>query len=42
VITPPRIIGTETAVLISLVHFLLPFAILTLYTTIKQIPRELY
>ena len=41
-ISPPRIIGTETAVLISLVHFLLPFAILTLYTTIKQIPRELY
>jgi putative spermidine/putrescine transport system permease protein len=41
-ISPPRIIGTEAAVLISLVHFLLPFAILTLYTTIKQIPRELY
>jgi putative spermidine/putrescine transport system permease protein len=41
-ISPPRIIGTEAAVLVSLVHFLLPFAILTLYTTIKQIPRELY
>ena len=41
-IAPPRIIGSEAAVLISLVHFLLPFAILTLYTAIKQIPRELY
>jgi ABC-type spermidine/putrescine transport system permease subunit I len=41
-IAPPRIIGTDTAVLISLVQFMLPFAILTLYTTIKQIPRELY
>ncbi|MBV8535717.1 MAG: ABC transporter permease [Alphaproteobacteria bacterium] len=41
-IAPPRIIGTDTAVLISLVQFMLPFAILTLYTTIRQIPRELY
>jgi putative spermidine/putrescine transport system permease protein len=41
-IAPPRIIGTETAVLISLVQFLLPFAILILYTAIKQIPRDLY
>jgi len=41
-IAPPRIIGTDAAVLISLVQFMLPFAILTLYTTIKQIPRELY
>ena len=41
-IAPPRIIGTDTAVLISLVQFMLPFAILTLYTTIKQIPRDLY
>ncbi|HTP82426.1 MAG TPA: ABC transporter permease [Alphaproteobacteria bacterium] len=41
-ISPPRIIGTDAAVLISLVQFMLPFAILTLYTTIKQIPRELY
>jgi ABC-type spermidine/putrescine transport system permease subunit I len=41
-LSPPRIIGTETAVVISLVQFLLPFAILTLYTTLKQIPRELY
>jgi ABC-type spermidine/putrescine transport system permease subunit I len=41
-ILPPRVIGTETAVLVSLVHFLLPFAILTLYATIKQIPRALY
>jgi ABC-type spermidine/putrescine transport system permease subunit I len=41
-IAPPRIIGTEAAVLVSLVHFLLPFAILTLYATIKQIPGDLY
>jgi ABC-type spermidine/putrescine transport system permease subunit I len=41
-IAPPRIIGTETAVLISLVQFLLPFAILILYTAITQIPRDLY
>lgn len=41
-LSPPRIIGTDTAVLISLVQFLLPFAILTLYTAIKQIPGELY
>jgi putative spermidine/putrescine transport system permease protein len=40
--SPPRIIGTDTAVLISLVQFLLPFAILTLYTAIRQIPGELY
>jgi putative spermidine/putrescine transport system permease protein len=41
-ISPPRIIGTETAVLVSLVHFLLPFAVLTLYATIKQIPSDFY
>jgi putative spermidine/putrescine transport system permease protein len=41
-IKPPRIIGTDAAVLVSLVQFLLPFAILTLYTSIRQIPRELY
>jgi putative spermidine/putrescine transport system permease protein len=41
-ISPPRIVGTEAAVLVSLVQFLMPFAILTLYTAIKQIPGELY
>lgn len=41
-ISPPRILGSETAILISLVQFMLPFAILTLYTSLKQIPRELY
>ncbi|HUZ74197.1 MAG TPA: ABC transporter permease [Stellaceae bacterium] len=40
--SPPRIIGTESAVVLSLVQFMLPFAILTLYTAIKQIPRDLY
>ena len=41
-ISPPDILGTETAVLISLVQFMLPFAILTLYTSLRQIPRDLY
>jgi putative spermidine/putrescine transport system permease protein len=41
-IDPPRIVGSDAAVLVSLVHFLLPFAILTLYASIRQIPRELY
>jgi putative spermidine/putrescine transport system permease protein len=41
-IDPPQIMGSEAAILVSLVHFLLPFAILTLYASIKQIPHELY
>jgi putative spermidine/putrescine transport system permease protein len=41
-IAQPRILGSETAILISLVQFMLPFAILTLYTSLRQIPRELY
>jgi ABC-type spermidine/putrescine transport system permease subunit I len=41
-IARPHVIGTDTAVVISLVQFLLPFAILTLYTAIRQIPADLY
>jgi len=41
-IAQPRILGSETAILISLVQFMLPFAILTLYTSLRQIRRELY
>lgn len=40
--SPPNLLGTEAAVLVSLVQFMLPFAILTLYTSLKQIPRDLY
>jgi putative spermidine/putrescine transport system permease protein len=41
-IRPPRILGSETAIVISQVQFVLPFAILTLYTALKQIPHDLY
>lgn len=41
-IARPHVIGTDSAVVISLVQFLLPFAILTLYTAIRQIPADLY
>jgi ABC-type spermidine/putrescine transport system permease subunit I len=41
-ISPPNVLGTEFAVLISLVQFMLPFAILTLYTSLRQIPNDLY
>jgi putative spermidine/putrescine transport system permease protein len=38
----PHLLGTQTAVLISLVQFSLPFAMITLYTTLRQIPPQLY
>lgn len=41
-IAPPRLLGTQTAVLISLVQFTLPFTMITLYTTLRQIPPQLY
>jgi ABC-type spermidine/putrescine transport system permease subunit I len=41
-IAPPDVLGTEVAVLASLVQFMLPFAILTLYTSLRQIPNDLY
>jgi ABC-type spermidine/putrescine transport system permease subunit I len=41
-IAPPRLLGTQTAVLVSLVQFTLPFTMLTLYTALRQIPPQLY
>jgi len=41
-IAPPDLLGTEVAVLASLVQFMLPFAILTLFTSLRQIPNDLY
>lgn len=41
-IAPPRLLGTNTAVVISLVQFTLPFAVLTLFTALRQIPQQLY
>lgn len=39
--TPLRLLGTETAVVIGLTNFTLPFVILTLYSSLKQIPHDL-
>ncbi|MGQ0662410.1 MAG: ABC transporter permease [Pseudomonadota bacterium] len=36
-----RLIGSETAIVIGLVHFVLPFVVLTLLSALKQIPDEL-
>jgi putative spermidine/putrescine transport system permease protein len=41
-IAPPRLLGTQTAVVISLVQFALPFVMITLYTALRQIPSQLY
>jgi ABC-type spermidine/putrescine transport system permease subunit I len=41
-ISPPHLLGTDTAVIVSLVQFTLPFAVLTLYTALKEIPENLY
>jgi len=35
-----RLIGTETAVVVTLVQFVLPFVVLTLYTALRQIPVQ--
>ena len=37
----PHVMGTETAIVIGLVHFTLPFVILAIYSSLKQIPNEL-
>jgi ABC-type spermidine/putrescine transport system permease subunit I len=42
IIGPQRLLGTETAVVISLVQFVLPFAVLTLFTAVSRIPGHLY
>lgn len=36
-----HLIGSETAIVIGLVHFTLPFVILTVYSSLKQIPDDL-
>ena len=41
-IGPQRLLGSPTAVLISLVQFTLPFAMITLFTALRQIPLTLY
>jgi putative spermidine/putrescine transport system permease protein len=37
---PLRLLGTETAIVIGLVHFTLPFVVLTLFAALKQIPTD--
>jgi ABC-type spermidine/putrescine transport system permease subunit I len=39
-IGPLRLLGTESAIVIGLVHFTLPFVVLTLFAVLKQIPRD--
>ncbi len=39
---PPRLLGTEAGVVVSLVQFTLPFAVLTLYAGLRQVPPPLY
>ncbi|MDB5370552.1 MAG: transporter, permease protein [Roseomonas sp.] len=41
-IGPPNLLGSETGVVISLVQFVLPFAVLTLYTGLRQIQPQLH
>jgi ABC-type spermidine/putrescine transport system permease subunit I len=41
-IAPPHLLGTDVAVVVSLVQFTLPFAVLTLYTALREIPANLY
>jgi putative spermidine/putrescine transport system permease protein len=41
-IAPPRLLGTQLSVLISLIQFTLPFAMLTLFTALRQIEPQLY
>jgi putative spermidine/putrescine transport system permease protein len=40
-IDPQRLIGTETAVVIALTQFVLPFVVLTLYAVLRTIPTDL-
>jgi len=40
-LAPLRLLGTETAIVIGLVHFTLPFVILTVLSSLKQIPNDL-
>lgn len=38
---PWRLLGTEAAIVVGLVHFTLPFVVLTIYSSLKQIPNDL-
>ncbi|MBI3516364.1 MAG: ABC transporter permease [Proteobacteria bacterium] len=38
---PLRLLGTETAIVVGLVHFTLPFVVLTLFAVLKEIPHDL-
>ena len=38
---PLKLLGTETAIVIGLVHFTLPFVVLTVFSSMKQIPEDL-
>lgn len=40
-LAPLKLIGTETAVVIGLTHFTLPFVVLTLYAALRTIPESL-
>lgn len=40
-IGPQKILGSSTAVIIGMVQFVLPFAVLTLYTAITRIPAQI-
>jgi ABC-type spermidine/putrescine transport system permease subunit I len=42
IIGPQKLLGSPAAVLISLVQFTLPFAMITLFTALRQIPHSLY
>ena len=37
---PLRLLGTESAVVVGLVHFTLPFVVLTLFSVLRRIPRD--
>jgi len=41
VVEPLRLLGTETAIVVGLVHFTLPLVILTILSSLKQIPSDL-
>jgi len=41
IIGRPHLLGTQTAIVIGLVQFTLPFVILTIYSVLKQIPDDL-
>jgi ABC-type spermidine/putrescine transport system permease subunit I len=41
ILPPLRLVGTETAVMIGMTHFMLPFVILILYAAVRTIPDDL-